>query len=183
MRRLCISVVSLSLAAAAGCVVVPPSPTYEAVSLVSTALVSASSVIPGAAQNAIAHQHQRIDNVCIQFNPAVGLIDFVPAVQRELRDNRVDSRLYQPGMQPQDCEAILYYSAFLDWDRRTLGDGYSAYLTFASMTLRTGDGRVLASANYESGALGFDKWSSTRTKISGAVRALLVNNSAASPAR
>lgn len=176
MRRLYFPVVGLSLATAAGCVVVPPSPTYEAVSLVSTALVSASSIVPGAAQNAIAHRHQRIDNVCIQFNPAVGLIDFVPAVQRELRDNRVDSRLYEQGMQPQDCEAILYYTAFLEWDRRALGDGYSAYLTFASMTLRTGDGSVLASANYESGVLGFDKWASTRTKISGAVKALLANN-------
>jgi hypothetical protein len=181
MRLLYVPVIGLSLAAASGCVVVPPSPTYEAVSLVSTALVSASSMVPGTAQNAIAHKHSRIDNVCIQFNPAVGLVDFVPAVQRELRDNRVDSRLYEPGMQPPDCEAILYYSAFLDWDRRAMADGYSAYLTFASMTLRTRDGRVLASANYESGALGLDKWSSTRTKIAGVVSALLANNDVASP--
>lgn len=170
------SVICLSFATGAGCVVVPPSPTYEAVSLVSTALVSASSMMPGAAQNAIAHPHSRIDNVCIQFNPDVGLADFVPAVQRELRDHSVDSRIYEPGMQPQDCAALLYYSAFLDWDQRTLDERYTAYLTFANMTLRTSDGRVLASANYESGQFGLDKWSSTRSKISGAVRALLANN-------
>jgi hypothetical protein len=79
-------------------------------------------------------------------------------------------------MQPQDCEALLYYSAFLDWDQRALNDGYSAYLTFANMTLRTRDGRVLASANYEGGQLGIDKWSSTRSKIAGVVKALLANN-------
>jgi hypothetical protein len=44
------------------------------------------------------------------------------------------------------------------------------------MTLRTQDGRVLASANYEGGQLGFDKWSSTRSKIAGVVRALLEEN-------
>ncbi len=176
MRLLRIPATCLSLAAASGCVVVPPSPTYEAVSLVSTALVSASSMVPGAAENAIAHKHSHIDNICIQFNPDVGLADFVPAVQRELRDHSVDSRLYEAGMQPQDCKALLYYSAFLDWEQRAMDDQYTAYLTFASMTLRTGDGRVLASANYEGGQLGLDKWSSTRTKISGVVRALLENN-------
>jgi hypothetical protein len=170
------SVVCLSLAATSGCLVVPPSPTYEAVSIVSTALVGASSMLPGEAQNAIAHKHSRIDNVCIQFNPEVGLADFVPAVQRELRDHSVDSRIYEPGMQPQDCMALLYYSAFLDWDQRALNEQYTAHLTFASMTLRTSDGRVLASANYESGQYGLDKWSSTRSKISGVVSALLANN-------
>jgi hypothetical protein len=159
-----------------GCVIVPPDPTYQAVSLVSTALVSASSVIPGTAQNAVAHRHARIDNICIQFNPAVGIADFVPAVQRELRDHSVDSRLYEPGMQPDDCQALLHYSAFLDWGQRALDDRYTAYLAYASMTLRTGDGRVLASANYESGPLGLDKWASTRSKIAGAVGALLTNN-------
>lgn len=166
----------LSLATLSGCVVVPPSPTYEAVSLISTAVVSVSSAIPGAAQNPVVHAHDRIDNLCIQFNPKVALADFVPAVQRELRDLSVDSRLYEAGMQPPDCQATLYYSAFLDWDQRTLSDEYSAYLTFASMTLRSSDGRVLASANYESGQLGLDKWASTRTKISSVIKALLAGN-------
>lgn len=168
----------LSLLLTAGCVVVPPDPTYQAVSLISTALVGASSVLPSDPRNSIAHAHARIDHVCIQHNPAVELADFVPAMQRELRDNRVDSRLYEPGMQPEDCNALLYYSAFLDWGQRGLSEQYSAYLTFASMTLRTRDGRVLASANYEGGELGLDKWSSTRSKISGVVRALVVNNEA-----
>lgn len=161
---------------ATGCVVVPPDPTYTAVSLASTMLVGATSIVPGSADNAVAHAHGRIDQVCIQFNPSVELTDFVPAVQRELRDNRVDSRLYEPGMQPDDCQALLYYSAFLDWGQRALNDRYSAYLTFASMTLRTSDGRVLASANYEGGALGIDKWSSTQSKIAGVVKALLAEN-------
>lgn len=164
--------------ALAGCVIVPPDPTYQAVSLVSSALVSASSVVPGAASDAVVHEHGRIDNVCIQFNPSVGLDDFVPAVQRELRENRVDSRIYEQGMQPADCKALLRYSAFLDWGQRAMDDRYSAYLTFASMTLSTNDGRVLASANYESGRMGFDKWSSTQSKISGVVKALLADKEA-----
>lgn len=176
MRLLRSFFIGLPLAACAGCVVVPPSPTYEAVSLISTALVGASSMVPGAAENAVSHKHSRIDNICIQFNPDVGIADFVPAVQRELREYSVDSRIYEVGMQPQDCEALLYYSAFLDWDQRALNDRYSAYMTFANMTLRTNDGRVLASANYEGGQLGLDKWSSTRTKIAGVVKALLANN-------
>ena len=168
----------VSMLSIGGCVVVPPDPTYQAVSLVSTALVGASSVLPSDPRNSIAHPHAPIDRVCIQHNPAVELTDFVPAMQRELRDNRVESRLYEPGMQPEDCNTLLYYSAFLDWGQRGLSEQYSAYLTFASMTLRTRDGRVLASANYEGGELGLDKWSSTRSKIAGAVKALVANNDA-----
>jgi hypothetical protein len=160
------------------CMVVPPSPVYEAASLVSTAVVSASSLMPNAARNAVVHNHERIDNVCIQFNPSVALADFVPAMQGELRDNRVDSRLYEIGMQPADCQAILYYTAFLDWDQRAFNDEYAAYLTFANFTLRSSDGRVLASANYESGQMGLDKWSSTRLKISTVVKALLASKTA-----
>lgn len=174
--RFPVACAGLSLVLLSGCVVVPPSPTYEAVSLISTAVVGASSLIPGAANNPVVHGHERIDNLCIQFNPAVAVADFVPAVQRELRDNSVDSRLYEAGMQPADCQAILYYSAFLDWDRRAMSDEYSPYLTFASITLRSSDGRVLASANYEEGQLGMDKWSSTRAKISTVIKALLAGN-------
>ncbi|HSB97643.1 MAG TPA: hypothetical protein VLC91_14390 [Spongiibacteraceae bacterium] len=154
----------------------PPSPTYEAATLVSTALVSASSIMPGEARYPIEHSHERIDSVCIQYNAAVALADFVPAVQGELRNNRVDSRLYEAGMQPAGCQAILYYTAFLDWDQRALSSEYAAYLTFASMTLRSSDGRVLASANYQSSELGLDKWSPTQRKISGMVKALLAGN-------
>jgi hypothetical protein len=176
--RVWIATLALPPFVLAGCVIVPPDPTYQAVSLVSSALVSASSVVPGSANDAVVHEHGRIDNVCIQFNPAVGLDDFVSAVQRELRDNSVDSRIYEPGMQPADCKALLHYSAFLDWGQRAMDDRYAAYLTFASMTLSTSDGRVLASANYESGRMGLDKWSSTQSKISGVVKALLADRSA-----
>lgn len=173
MRMAGAAPIATLLALSAGCVVVPPDPTYQAVSLASTMLVGATSMVPGVPHNAVAHPHGRIDQVCIQFNPAVALPDFVPAVQRELRDHSVDSRLYERGMQPEDCQAILDYSAYLDWGQRALDEQYSAYLTFASMTLRTSDGRVLASANYEGGPLGLDKWSSTQSKISGVVSALL----------
>jgi hypothetical protein len=159
-----------------GCMVVPPSPVYEAANLVSTALVSASSIAPSAARNPVVHDHARINNVCIQFNPSVALTDLVPAVQGEFRDNSVTSRLYEEGMQPADCQAMLYYTAFLDWDQRALSDEYVAYLAFANFTLRGNNGQVLASANYESSRMGLDKWSSTRTKISAVVKALLASN-------
>jgi len=158
-----------------GCLVMTPSPSLEAANLIGTVLVGASSVAPGDAQYAIAHPHDAITRVCIELNPTVALSDFVPAVQSELRERGIDSRLYDTGMQPLDCPVVLNYTAFLDWDRRMMSDGYAAYLTFASLTLRNQHGTVLASANYEIGRTGLDKWSSTRAKISPAVKALLAD--------
>lgn len=175
-----ISLLHLTAAAGAGvllsgCMVMAPSPAVEAVNLISTVLVKSTSIQPGTAQDAVVHPHARIDQVCIELNPVVALPDFVPAVQSELHENGIASRLYDVGMPPLDCQATLYYTAFLDWDRRALNDDYTAYLSYATLTLRS-NGRVLASSNYELGQIGLDKWSSTRSKISATVKALLAGN-------
>jgi hypothetical protein len=155
------------------CMVMTPSPAIEAVNLVTSTLVTGASMQPGKARDAVAHPHEHIDEICIEVNPDAPFHDFVAAVQTELRKNGIDSRLYDAGSYPLSCRATLDYSAFLDWDRRALSDDYSPYLIHASFTLRS-NGRVLASSSYEQGQL--DKWASTRTKISGAVKELLAGN-------
>lgn len=155
-----------------GCVVVTPSPTIEAVHLLSSVLTGAASITPGSAQDVVVHEHAPIKRVCIELNPAVALVEFVPAVQNELRERGVDSRLYDTGMQPADCPVVLQYTAYLDWDRRALDHQYSTYLTFATLTLRSYDGKVLASANYQLGQMGLDKWSPTRSKVAAVISAL-----------
>lgn len=168
-----IAVTVLSNALLSGCMVMTPSPAVEAVNLVTSALTIGSSMQPGKAQNSVTHPHEHIDEVCIEVNRDAPFYDFVAAVQTELRENGIRSRLYDAGLYPLSCRATLDYSAFLDWDRRVLGDDYSPYLIYAAFTLRS-NGRVLASSSYEQGTL--DKWSSTQKKISGAVKELLAGN-------
>jgi len=159
-----------------GCMVVTPSPTIEAVHLIGSVVTSAASLTPATAQNTVVFAHDPIKRICIEYNPAVALVDFVPAMQNEFQERGVESRLYDTGMQPSDCPAVLQYSAFLEWDRRALDDRYSSYLTFAALTLRSYDGKVLASANYQTGQMGLDKWSPTRSKVSAVITALLAGN-------
>jgi len=156
-----------------GCMVMTPSPAVEAAQLLGSAVVNLAAVTPAGAKDAIVHPHEPLQRICIELNPAVALADFVPAVQSELREHGIDSRLYDTGMQPADCPAVLHYTAFLDWDRRALDQQYSMYMSYASLTLRSYSGTVLASASYEVGPVGLDKWSSTRSKLSATVRALL----------
>ena len=166
------AVLTLGPLCLSGCMIMTPSPALEAANLAGVAVMNTASIFPGSATDAVAHPHQHIKTVCIEFNPAVAVSDFVSAIQANLSANGVDSRLYDTGMQPSSCEATLDYTASLDWDQRLFSDEYSPYLTYASLTLRQ-NGHVVASSNYKLGTL--DKWASTRTKLSGAVKALLAS--------
>jgi hypothetical protein len=68
----------------------------------------------------------------------------------------------------------LRYSAQIDWDRRPLSDQYQAYLSAASLTLQSDQGRVLSSSQYAlDPVLGISKWASTQDKLSPVVAALV----------
>ncbi|BAK78344.1 hypothetical protein NH8B_3595 [Pseudogulbenkiania sp. NH8B] len=165
----------LSLLALPGCVVMQPDPTLEAIKLISVAITGVASMTPGPTQNTILHPHAPVKNLCIEWNRGVALPDFVPALQSELQRHSIESRVYEAGMQPSGCGAELAYTAFLQWEKRSFGDDYAPYLSYAALTLRQ-NGTVLASANYEMGVMGYDKWTPTRKKLAPLVDAVLAGN-------
>ncbi len=130
---------------------------------------------PSAPQNPIVFAHAPIKEICIEWNGAVALSDFVPSLQSELQRHGVPSRVYDAGTQPGNCPMTLVYSAFVKWDMKSFSDSYTPYLTFASVTLRK-EGRVVGSATYKIGSIKQDKWSSTGSKLGPVVDALLTSN-------
>jgi hypothetical protein len=152
-----------------------PDPTLEAVKLISVAITGVASMSPNPAQNTITHPHEPFKDICIEWNRNVAVADFVPALQGELLRHGIASRVYEAGMQPPGCGAELDYAAFQQWEKRTFADDYSSYLSYAALTLRK-NGTVLASANYEMGVMGYDKWAPTRKKLAPLVDAMLAGN-------
>ncbi len=162
----------LPMALASGCSVFEPSPAVATVQLVTVAVTGAASMAPISATDPIVHQHPAIKNVCIEFNRDVPIADLVPAIQTSLSQHGIESRVYDPGMAPNDCRVILYYSAYLQWDKRSFSSDYVSYLSFAALTLRA-NGEVMASASYEMNQMALDKWQSTRSKIAPVVEAII----------
>lgn len=158
-----------------GCVILSPSPIVEAANFLGSAITGVSSMTPSTPQNPVVFAHAPIKEICIEWNGAVALSDFVPSLQGELQRHGVPSRVYDAGTQPGSCPMTLVYSAYIKWDMRTFSNAYTPYLTFASVTLRK-DGRVVGSANYKIGSIAQDKWASTSSKLGPVVDALLISN-------
>lgn len=169
------SATAVATASLSGCVVLSPSPIVEAANLLGSAITGVSSMTPATPQNPIVFAHAPIKEVCIEWNGAVALSDFVPSLQGELQRHGVPSRVYDAGTQPGNCPMTLAYNAYIKWDMKTFSNAYTPYLTFASVTLRK-DGRIVGSANYKIGSIAQDKWSSTSTKLGPVVDALLISN-------
>ncbi|MDQ7989123.1 MAG: hypothetical protein REI09_05750 [Candidatus Dactylopiibacterium sp.] len=159
---------------AGGCVVMTPSPVLSAVELASTAATHAASLAPSSPANAVTHGYDRFPAVCIEFNRALAIADFVPALQAELVAQKVESRVYETVM-PGECRYSLHYSGDVRWGRRLFSDAYAPYLAGANLELRDG-GRLLASASYTPSLLGQDRWASTRSKLAPAVRVMVHGN-------
>lgn len=181
IKPLLVAVSVVSLASLSGCFVMPPSPIVEAANLVGSALSGLSSLTPATPQNPVVFPHSPIQEICIEWNGAVALSDFVPSLQGELQRHGVPSRVYDAGTQPGNCPMTLVYNGFVKWDTKSFSDAYTPYLTYASVTLRK-DGRVVGSASYRIGSIAQDKWSSTGSKLGPVVDALLISNPVTVPA-
>ena len=138
-----------------------------------TATSVAISMAPTQATDTVYHPHSRRRFWCIELNRDAQVTDIVPALQNELQSQGVESRLYEAGNTPPDCPAVLHYMAWLRWDQPLWRSDYQPYLQAASLTLRSGEGEVLATTRYELDLLGTGKWASTRKKMGPLVRALL----------
>jgi len=166
---------SLSVLSLSACSLVTVNPLLQAAGLVGSAASTVASMVPNTPQNTIVFAHAPIKEICIEWNGAVALSDFIPSLQTELQRHGVASRVYDAGTQPGNCPVTLAYNAAVKWDTKMFSDEYSPYLTFASITLRK-DGRVLGSGQYRSDNVTQDKWSSTTSKLGPVVDSLLISN-------
>ena len=84
-------------AALAGCSVISPAPVIELVKATGAVAVSAISTGPSSAKNTVYHEHRAPDAVCVEYNPLTPDPDIAPALQAELRNHEIDSRIYEAG--------------------------------------------------------------------------------------
>jgi hypothetical protein len=163
-----------ALVALQGCSVLSPAPVIELVKATSAVAVSAISTGPSSAKNSVYHEHQAMDAVCVEYNPLTPDPDIAPALQAELRNHEIDSRIYEQGGTPPSCRFRVTYTADIEWDTPPFGSGYKSYIRDATLTLRDENGTVLSSSAYSlDGVFQMGKWATSRSKLAPVVTALV----------
>ena len=156
----------------AGCSVFSSAPLWEVAKV--AGMAASTSLGVSKASNTVYQPHEPVRNVCIEFNRDTQVADFIPALQAELNSHQVQSRVYESGIVLDSCTVWLRYNAYMQWARPPLSENYKSYMTAATLTLQSDDGRVLASSSYlTNDAFSVAKWTSTRDKISPVVKALM----------
>lgn len=162
------------LAALGGCSVLSPVPSWELVKAAGSAAGVAVSSGGAKASGTVYHLHAQVSEVCIELNPDAPMADLLPALQQELRQHLVSSRVYMPGVAPGDCAHWVRYVAYVDWDLPPLDSQQRMYLRHATLTLHRSDGRLLSHSQYDAGnGYWTGKWASTREKLAPVVSAML----------
>jgi len=168
----------LALTAAAlvlpGCSIISPEPVLELVKASGAVAMSAISTGPSSAKNSVYHEHKAIDAVCVEYNPLTPDPDIAPALQAELRNHEIDSRIYEQGGAPTSCHFRVTYTADIEWGTPPFASGYKSYIRDATLTLRDENGTVLSSSAYSlDGVFQMGKWATSRSKLAPVVTALV----------
>lgn len=146
-----------------GCTLIT-SPLIAGAQLAGTAVSSVANMAPGSSTNGMAHPHDELHNICIELNSNVIVPDFIPELQKKLRELDMESRVYAVGNAPSDCEAMLYYNVLTQWGSPLFSDELRPYITDINLLLKK-NGKVLANAAYKLDGMSYDKWSSTGKKL------------------
>lgn len=164
----------MALAGLGGCSIFSPAPGWELVKAGGSAAATALAYGPSRARDTV-HQGEALPaSVCIEFNRDVQSQELVPALQAELRQHSVASRVYEVGMDGPDCRVWLRYVASIEWGQPPMSGGYRPYLSAAAFSLHHADGRLMSSSSYRlDEGMGLGRWSSTRDKLAPVVQALL----------
>ena len=162
------------LSALSGCAVLAP---LQALGLLKAADVAGSTALnyaPSKAINTVHHGDAPLHSVCIEYNQRAQLEDLVPALQQELSEQGVSSRVYEDGSGLQECPVWLRYSATIEWGLPPLGNTYRPYLSSASLSLHRANGSLMATSAYAVDTdYGVSKWSTTRRKLAPVVKAVI----------
>lgn len=166
---------ALSLGTAlSGCSIISPLPLWELTKATGEVTGVALQSSKGRASDTIYHLHPTVKNVCIEYNPLTQVSDVVPALQAELRNHSVESRVYSSNAWSDRCPLWLRYSAYVDWGTPPFSDQHKPYLNRASLTLQRNNGQVLSTSHYSvDSSFSTGKWATTRDKLGPVVTALL----------
>ena len=157
-----------------GCSIISPVPVLELAKATGAVAVSAISTGPSSAKNTVYHEHKSIDTVCVEYNPLTPDPDIAPALQAELRNHEIDSRIYEQGGAPTSCHFRVTYTADIEWGTPPFASGYKSYIRDATLTLRDENGTVLSSSAYSlDGVFQMGKWATSRSKLAPVVTALV----------
>ncbi|WAC70860.1 hypothetical protein OU995_14670 [Roseateles sp. SL47] len=125
---------------------------------------------------AIFHEHAPIKNVCIVNNPEQQSGAVLVAIQSELKESNIESRVYEIFTNNPECEAWLFYMVNTQW-ADFADQGFHPYVSFVSLTLREPSGRIISTAFYWPGKDDEkERWRPTRTKLKPVVKMLLTGN-------
>ncbi|MDH0865249.1 cell division protein FtsI [Mitsuaria sp. GD03876] len=163
--------------ATGGCTLLSPMPSIELAKATAGMATVAIGQGPVHATQTVFHGEALPPRVCIEYNRALALPEFVPALIAELREHEVQARVFEPGVRPGDeaCPAWVHYQGLQQWDRPPLSEQIRPYLAQATLSLHDAGGRLMAASSYraDDATLGLGKWASTRNKLAPVVRALL----------
>ena len=174
MRNFKILLLAGAAVALPGCSIVSPAPVLELVKATGAVAVSAISQGPSSAKNTVYHEHKSLDAVCVEYNPLTPDPDIAPALQAELRNHEIDSRIYEGGGTPASCKFRVTYTADIEWGTPPFASGYKPYIRDATLTLRDENGTVLSSSAYSlDGTFQMGKWATSRSKLAPVVTALV----------
>jgi len=171
LRALLAAAAALSQSA---CSIFSPVPLWELTKATGGAVSTAISVGPSKATNTVYHSHAPFKSLCIELNTSAPIADMVPALQAELSNHGIESRVYEKLVPIDACAVWLKYSAQVEWEVPPFGEHHRAYISNAALTLLAADGHVLSTSSYElDPTFGMGKWTSTRSKIAPVVSALI----------
>jgi hypothetical protein len=157
-----------------GCSIFSSAPVIELAKATGAVAVSAISGGPSSAKNTVYHEHKALDAVCVEYNPLTPDPDIAPALQAELRNHAIDSRIYEQGGAPGSCHFRVTYTADIEWGTPPFATGYKSYIRDATLTLRDENGAVLSSSAYSlDGVFQMGKWATSRSKLAPVVTALV----------
>ena len=130
-----------------GCSLLSIDPTLELIKAGGYAASAALNSAPGSAsQTMYAAQAPRPDTICIEHNPRVALSELIPAIHQSLARQGVDTRVFAAHTSWLACPYWLQYEGLIAWEQRFPGQALKPYLASATLTLRNGQGEVLASS-------------------------------------
>lgn len=103
--------------------------------------------------------------VCIEENPDVLVSDMIRVLEGGFQRHNIKTLVYRNNA-PAQCEYMLWYTAFRDWD-------LAPFVSDVDLRLRR-EAETVASATYShSGGLALNKWASTEAKLNPVIDQLL----------
>lgn len=157
-----------------GCAIITAEPLWELTKAAAAVANGAVALSPPTASNTLYKLRTPLDTVCIEFNNQTQVPDLVPALQAELQKHGIDSKVYDTPPAARLCNTWLEYTAYFEWGRPPFSGDFRPYVTSVQLALRSKEGELISSSQFQLDPyLARGQWTSTRTKVSPVVTALV----------